>query len=314
MSSGGHNNRTLWIALAASVGIAVLKFIAAAFTGSSAMLTEGVHSLVDSINQLLLLWGRRAARKPADKTHPFGYGREIYFWSFVVAVMVFALGAVVSIYEGILHISNPEPAVSPLVAYVVLFFAFLLEGGSTFSAFKEFREAKGQLGWFEAVKRSKDPPTFIVLLENGAAMFGIIIAAVGLALSQITGDPRFDGTASIIIGAILGFTAWVLAVESKQLLIGESAGRETVEGLRELAGGRPGIIGVGEVLTIHSSPDQVTAMMSVDFDDGISAREVEDIVAAIEEEACRKWPLVKRLYVRPQRGAGTSAQPGTLMI
>jgi cation diffusion facilitator family transporter len=314
MSSGGHNNRTLWIALAANVGIAVLKFIAAAFTGSSAMLTEGVHSLVDSANQLLLLWGRRAARKPPDQSHPFGYGRELYFWSFVVAVMVFALGAGVSIYEGIVHISNPEPAVSPLIAYVVLLFAFLLEGGSTFSAFKEFRETKGTLGWFEAVKRSKDPPTFIVLLENGAAMFGIIIAAVGLAASQLTGDPRFDGTASIIIGAILGFTAWVLAVESKQLLIGESAGRDTIEGLRGIAEGRPGITGVGEVLTVHSSPDQITAMMSVDFDDGISAREVEDIVAAIEAEACTKWPMVKRLYVRPQRGAGTSAQPGTLTI
>ncbi len=314
MSSGGPNNRTLWIALAANVGIAVSKFVAAAFTGSSAMLTEGVHSLVDSANQLLLLWGRRAARKPPDKSHPFGYGRELYFWSFVVAVMVFALGAGVSIYEGIVHISNPEPAVSPLIAYVVLLFAFLLEGGSTFSAFKEFREAKGQLGWFEAVKRSKDPPTFIVLLENGAAMFGIIIAAVGLAASQLTGDPRFDGAASIIIGAILGFTAWVLASESKQLLIGESAGRDTIEGLRGLAVGRPGIIGVGEVLTVHSSPDQITAMMSVDFDDGISAREVEDIVAAIEAEALMQWPMVKRLYVRPQRGAGTSAQPGTLTI
>ena len=209
MSAGGDNNRTLWIALAANLGIAISKFGAAAFTGSSAMLTEGVHSLVDSANQLLLLWGRKASRRVADKSHPFGYGRELYFWSFVVAVMVFALGAGVSIYEGIAHISNPEPAVSPIIAYIVLLVAFLLEGGSTFSAFKEFREAKGQLGWFEAVKRSKDPPTFIVLLENGAAMFGIIIAAVGLAVSQLTGDPRFDGAASIIIGAILGFIVFL---------------------------------------------------------------------------------------------------------
>ena len=312
MSTGGHNNRTLWIALAANLGIALLKFVAAAFTGSSAMLTEGVHSLVDSINQLLLLWGRKASRRVPDATHPFGYGRELYFWSFVVAVMVFALGAGVSIYEGILHISNPEPAVSPMVAYIVLLIAFLLESGSTFSAFKEFREAKGRLGWFEAVKRSKDPPTFIVLLENGAAMFGIIVAAVGLALSQSTGDPRFDGAASIIIGAILGLTAWLLAVESKQLLIGESADRETIDGLRGLVLGRSGITGVGEVLTVHSSPDQITAMMSVDFDDGISAREVEDIIAAIEAEARTHWPLVKRLYVRPQRGAGTVEELSTL--
>ena len=314
MSDGAHNNRTLWIALAANLGIALSKFAAAAFTGSSAMLTEGVHSLVDSANQLLLLWGRRASRRPADRTHPFGYGRELYFWSFVVAVMVFALGAGVSVYEGILHISHPEPAVSPIVAYVVLLIAFLLEGGSTFSAFKEFRAAKGQLGWFEAVKKSKDPPTFIVLLENGAAMFGIVIAAIGLGVSQATGDPRFDGTASIVIGAILGFTAWVLAVESKQLLIGESAGRETIEGLRAIADRHAGVTGVGEVLTVHSSPDQITAMMSVDFEDGITAREVEDIVAAIEGEACQHWPLVKRLYIRPQRGAGTALEPATLTI
>lgn len=314
MSSGGHNNRTLWIALAANVGIALSKFAAAAFTGSSAMLTEGVHSLVDSANQLLLLWGRKASRRAPDKTHPFGYGRELYFWSFVVAVMVFALGAGVSIYEGILHISHPEPAVSPGVAYVVLLFAFMLEGGSTFSAFKEFREAKGRLGWFEAVRRSKDPPTFIVLLENGAAMFGIVIAAIGLAVSQWTGDPRFDGTASVIIGAILGFTAWVLAVESKQLLIGESADGETIDGLRAIVERHKGITGVGDVLTVHSSPDQITAMVSADFDDGITARDVEDIVAAIEAEACQKWPLVKRLYVRPQRGAGAATEPSTLAL
>lgn len=307
MSGGGENNRTLWIALAANVGIALSKFAAAAFTGSSAMLTEGVHSLVDSANQLLLLWGRKAARRAPDKLHPFGYGRELYFWSFVVAVLVFALGAGVSVYEGILHITHPEPAVSPLVAYVVLIVAFLLEGGSTVSAFKEFRESKGPLGWFEAVKRSKDPPTFIVLLENGAAMFGIVVAALGLALSQLTRNPVFDGAASIIIGLILGFTAWVLARESKQLLIGESADRHTVDGLRDLVLARAGITGVGDVLTVHSSPDQITAMVAVDFEDDLTARQVEDIVAAIEADACERWPLVKRLYIRPQTGAGAPA-------
>lgn len=307
MSGGAENNRTLWIALAANVGIALSKFAAAAFTGSSAMLTEGVHSLVDSANQLLLLWGRKAARRKPDELHPFGYGRELYFWSFVVAVLVFALGAGVSIYEGILHITNPEPAVSPLVAYVVLILAFLLEGGSTVSAFNEFRASKGRLGWFEAIKRSKDPPTFIVLLENGAAMAGILVAAVGLALSQLTRNPVFDGSASIIIGLILGFTAWVLARESKQLLIGESADRSTIEGLRAIVSERPGITSVGDVLTVHSSPDQITAMVSVDFDDALTARDVEDIVAAIEAEACKRWPLVKRLYIRPQRGAGAPA-------
>jgi cation diffusion facilitator family transporter len=298
-----HNNRTLLIAFAANLGIAVAKFGAAAFTGSSAMLTEGIHSVVDSANQLLLIWGRRQARKPADANHPFGYGRELYFWSFIVAVLVFALGAGVSVYEGIVHIREPEHAVSPYIAYGVLLVAFLLEGGSTWAAFNEFREAKGKLGWLEAVLRSKDPPAFIVLLENGAAMAGILVAACGLALAQITGNPFFDGAASVAIGIILGFTALLLAIESKALLIGEAADPEIVAALREEAQRRDGVIGVGDVLTVHSAPDQITAMISVDFDDSISAAAVERIVCEIEDEVSRRWPIVKRLYIRPLHGA-----------
>src|SRR5689334_16645741 len=170
MSAETTSTRTLVVALLANLGIAASKFVAAAITGSSAMLTEGVHSVVDSTNQLLLMWGRHASNRPPDKLHPFGYGRELYFWSFVVAVLVFSLGAGVSVYEGIIHIANPEEAVSPIIAYGVLLVAFLLEGGSTLEAFKDFKEAKGKLGWVQAIIQSKDPPGFIVLLENGAAM------------------------------------------------------------------------------------------------------------------------------------------------
>ena len=303
MSSPTASNRTLVIALLANLGIAASKFAAAFVTGSSAMLTEGVHSVVDSTNQLLLMWGRRQAKKPPDKNHPFGYGRELYFWSFVVAVLVFSLGAGVSIYEGIIHISEPEPAVSPVVAYGVLLLAFLLEGWSTLEAFKEFREAKGRLGWFEAIRRSKDPPAFIVLLENGAAMAGIAAAALGLFLAQLTGDPFYDGAASIVIGAILGITAFVLAYESKGLLIGEAADPDLVRDLRKLAGGKSGVVGVGHVLTVHSSPDQVLAMINVDFDDRILAGEVERIVCDVELEARERWPQVRRLFIRPMQGA-----------
>ena len=303
MSSPTASNRTLVIALLANLGIAASKFAAAFVTGSSAMLTEGVHSVVDSTNQLLLMWGRRQAKKPPDKNHPFGYGRELYFWSFVVAVLVFSLGAGVSIYEGIIHISEPEPAVSPVVAYGVLLLAFLLEGWSTLEAFKEFREAKGRLGWFEAIRRSKDPPAFIVLLENGAAMAGIVAAALGLFLAQLTGDPFYDGAASIVIGAILGITAFVLAYESKGLLIGEAADPDLVQDLRKLAGGKSGVVGVGHVLTVHSSPDQVLAMINVDFDDRILAGEVERIVCDVELEARERWPQVRRLFIRPMQGA-----------
>jgi cation diffusion facilitator family transporter len=300
MSPEGHNNRTLWIAFAANLGIAVAKFVAAAITGSSAMLTEGVHSVVDSSNQLLLLWGRKASRRPPDQWHPFGYGREIYFWSFVVAVLVFALGAGVSIYEGIIHIAEPEPAVSPIIAYGVLLVAFVLEGASTLEAFKDFKQHKGKLGWIAAVQQSKDPPGFIVLLENGAAMVGILAAAVGLGVSQLTGDPRYDGMASIVIGGILAATAALLAYESKALLIGEAADPEMVAAIHALVEGKEGVASVGEVLTVHSAPDEITAMLSVDFEDRLSARDVERLVCEIEQECEHLFPLVRRLYIRPR--------------
>ena len=303
MSAHTARTRTLVIALVANLGIAVSKFFAAWITGSSAMLTEGVHSVVDSTNQLLLMWGRRAAKKPPDRYHPFGYGRELYFWSFVVAVLVFALGAGVSVYEGIIHIAEPEEAISPIIAYVVLLVAFLLEGWSTLEAFQDFKKAKGDLGWFQAVRRSKDPPAFIVLLENGAAMAGIIAAAVGLMLSQLTGDPFYDGAASVVIGIILALTAFVLAFESKGLLIGEAADPALVKSLHDLACSQPGVVGVGDVLTVHSSPDQITVMMNVDFRDDMLAGEVERIVCHVEEEARERWPAVRRLFVRPMQGA-----------
>jgi cation diffusion facilitator family transporter len=308
MSAPTTSTRTLVIALLANLGIAVSKFVAAAITGSSAMLTEGVHSVVDCTNQLLLMWGRHASRRPPDAKHPLGYGRELYFWSFVVAVLVFALGAGVSVYEGILHIAHPEPAVSPLVAYVVLVVAFALEGWSTLEAFREFKAAKGDVGWLEAIRQSKDPPSFIILLENGAAMAGIVAAAVGLLLAQLTGDPFFDGAASVVIGAILGITAMLLAYESKGLLIGEAADPKLVNGLRELAYSKQGVVGVGHVLTVHSAPDQITAMINVDFRDSITAGDVERIVAETEKEAHERWPHVRRLFIRPLQGAANQSK------
>lgn len=298
-----ENNRVLIIALAANVGIAAAKFVAAAITGSSAMLTEGVHSLVDSTNQLLLMYGQKRAAKPADALHPAGYGRELYFWSFVVALLVFALGAGVSVYEGVLHIIEPEPAVSPLIAYGVLAIAFALEGGSTLAAFREFNAARRGQSWLQALTSTKDATTVIVLLENGAAMAGILIAAVGLALSQLTGDPRLDGVASVLIGLLLGTVAIFLAREAKGLLIGEAADPDLIAGIRRAAT-REGITGVGEIMTIHNAPTQIVAAVNVDFDNRLTAGDVERIVDAIERDLQAEFPSIYRVYVRPHEDAG----------
>src|SRR3546814_530924 len=216
-------NIVLYGALFANLGIAVAKFIAAAISGSSSMLSEGVHSLVDSGNQLLLLRGQARAKRPPDSRHPFGYGRELYFWAFVVAILLFAIGAGISVYQGWIHILDPEPLRDPTINYIVLAVAFLLEGTSWAIAVREFDAGRGGLGWWQAVRRSKDPAGFIVLFEDSAALAGLIIAAAGIWLSHATGDARIDGGASIAIGLILTAVAILLAREAKELLIGEAA-------------------------------------------------------------------------------------------
>ena len=293
------STRTIVIALVANLGIAVAKFVAAAITGSSAMLTEGVHSLVDSTNQLLLIYGTRRSRKPPDALHPFGYGRELYFWSFIVAILVFALGAGVSVYEGILHILDPEPAVSPMIAFAVLGIAFALEGWSTLAALRDFN-AKRQGTIWQEVRDTKDAATLVILLENSGALVGLVVAAIGLALSLLTGNPMWDGLASVLIGLVLGVLAVVLLYEAKGLLIGEAADPELVAQIRSCADGHDNIVAVHDVKTVHSSPTMVTAIISADFVDTISAREVEQTVRAIEQQVAQSFPIVARVYVRPR--------------
>jgi len=296
----GGSSRTILIALGANVGIAIAKFVAAAVTGSSAMLTEGVHSLVDSANQLLLLHGRKQARRPADAVHPFGYGRELYFWSFVVAILVFSLGAGVSVYEGVLHILAPEPATDPVIAFIVLGLATGLEGWSTIAALTDFNRSRGKRGLWSEIRRSKDAPTLVLLLENSGALVGLAVAAAGLTLSLVTANPFWDGLASVLIGLVLGALALVLLFEAKGLLIGESADPTLVAAIRRTAEAHAGIVCVHEVLTLHVAPEMVTAMISADFDDTISARAVEGIVARIEREVGEMFPIVTRVYVQPK--------------
>ena len=301
--TGWRANIVLFGALAANLGIAVAKFVAAGITGSSSMLTEGVHSLVDSGNQVLLLYGQKRARRPADAAHPFGYGRELYFWSFVVAILIFAVGAGVSIYEGWLHIVEPEPLTDPLVNYIVLAIAFTLEGGSCWIALREFNESRGDAGWWAAIRESKDPPGFIVLFEDSAALIGLVVATLGVWISHAVGDPRIDGYASIVIGLILAAVAGVLARESKGLLIGERADPAVIARVAALLDRRPGIIAVNHIRTIHTGPDTVFVAISADFDDALTMGAGERLIEAIEAELHAAIPQLSSIYIRPERRA-----------
>jgi cation diffusion facilitator family transporter len=299
----------LYGALAANLGIGVAKFVAAAITGSSSMLTEGFHSCVDSGNQVLLLYGQKAAKRPPDRLHPFGYGRELYFWAFVVAIMIFAVGAGVSIYEGFVHISEPEPLSDPLINYIVLGVAFLLEGGSWFLALREFSATKGSRGWWQAVRRSKDPATFIVLFEDSAALAGLVVAAIGVWASHFFGDPRIDGVASIAIGCILALVAALLARESKGLLIGEGADPDTTEAVRAIVAAHPAIEHVNHVRTVHSAPDSIFVAISADFRDSVTMGEGETMIEAIETELKAKLPTLSSIYIRPEKARDAAVLP-----
>jgi cation diffusion facilitator family transporter len=300
-SSGGRY--VIFAALAGNLAIAVMKFGAAMVSGSSAMMTEALHSLVDTGNQWLLLHGLRRSRRPPDQIHPFGYGRELYFWSFVVALLIFSGGALVSIYQGIEHIRHPEPLSHEMITFIVLGFSFLFEGGSWVIALREFNRSRGGIGWWRAIRRSKDPSTFTVLFEDTAALIGIVIAAMFIGLALFTGDPRLDGVGSVLIGLLLAIVAMLLGKECKGLLIGERASPELIASISDLARREPGVCAVNEVLSIHLAPDQVVAMVSLDFQDGLRTVEIERAVISIEERAKTAFPQIKSLFVRPQAGS-----------
>lgn len=299
------------VIIAALIGnslIALSKFTAAALTGSSAMLSEGIHSVVDTGNQLLLLYGLRRARRPADERFPFGYGKEIYFWSFVVAILIFAVGAGLSLYEGVHHLLHPSPVENPSLNYIVLALAMLFEGGAWYFALREFSRAKGKWGYIEAVQRGKDPSMFVVLFEDSAAMLGLVVAFAGIALGQLTGNPAFDAIASIIIGLILGGTAIWLAYETKGLLIGEAANRRVIEGIRQLATATPGVGHLNEVLTMHMGPDFILVNLSVEFDDRLRAEEIEAAIAALDGQIKAAYPEVKRIFVEAEAHRNSPGQ------
>jgi cation diffusion facilitator family transporter len=287
--------------LLANVGIAIAKFLASAVTGSSSMLTEGVHSLVDSGNQMLLLYGQAKAKQPADAAHPFGYGRELYFWAFVVAILIFAVGAGVSIYEGWLHIVEPEPLRDPTVNYIVLAVAAALEGASWTIAVREFQGKRSASSWWQSIRISKDPAGFIVLFEDSAALVGLLFAAIGVWASHHFGDPRLDGYASIAIGLILAGVAILLAREAKGLLIGESADVALILTVWQMLDQRPEITAVNHVRTIHTAPDAVFVAISADFADTLDMGRAENLIEEIEAAMKAALPELTSIYIRPEK-------------
>lgn len=297
----GSSKKAIYAALVGNSLIAVTKFAAAAFTGSAAMFAEGIHSLVDTGNQILLLHGLRAARRPASPSFPFGHGKEIYFWGFVVAIMIFALGAALSFYKGLEHVLHPEPLSSFGVNYVVLGLAIVFEGAALTIALRQFKQSKGNLGYLDAVRRGKDPTLFVIVFEDSAALLGLLVAMAGIFLYQITGNPIFDGLASMVIGVILAITAVWLAYETKGLLIGEAADPETVSRIREAAASHPLVKTVSEVATLHMGPAFVVVNISVDFVDDINVGQVEAGVTDLGRRIKAIHPALRRVFVEVER-------------
>lgn len=286
-------------ALVGNLLIAVTKGIAAAITGSSAMLSEAVHSLVDTGNEVLLLYGQHRSSRPPDDVHPFGYGRELYFWCFVVALLIFALGAGISIYEGIVHIQHPEAITRPAVNFVVLGLAFVFESASWWVAWRGFQRVRGSGSFWHVVRASKDPTTFMVLFEDSAALIGIVIAAAGTALAVVYDAPWMDGTASILIGLVLAGVAIVLARESKNLLIGERADPQLQEAIRRAIDAEACVRSVRRILTTHMAPDQVIASLDVEFDDRLTIPDVEKLIGRIETSLRAEHPQLAQVFIRP---------------
>jgi cation diffusion facilitator family transporter len=280
--------------------VAASKIAAALWTGSAAMASEAIHSVVDTTNELLLLYGIHRSKQKADAEHPFGHGREVYFWSFVVSLLIFALGAGFSIYEGVSRVLNPVPIESPGVSYVVLALAFVFEGGALLVSLKQFREAKGELGFLDAFRTSKDPPLFMTLFEDSVALIGILIAAASTFAAVTWARPEIDGIGSVGIGLLLAVTSIFLARESKSLLMGEPAYPAVRRSILSIANAHPGCLQANGLITVQLGPNQVVAMLSLEFSDNMLAPEIEEAVVGLEKAVREANPEIVALFVKPQ--------------
>jgi len=300
-----ESRKAVVAAIIGNLAIAVIKFIAAAMTGSSAMISEGIHSVVDTGNGALLYHGLNRGARPADEHHPFGHGMEVYFWSLIVAVSIFGIGGGMSIYEGITHIQHPVPLEDPTINYIVLALAMVFESYSFSVAWRVFRKAKGSRRTLSAIHHGKDPSLFTVLFEDTAALLGLVVAFVGIFLSHQLEEPVIDGMTSVAIGCILVVAALWLAYESRSLLVGEAADPELLATVREIALADPAVIGLGVVLTMHLGPDDVLLNIEVQFTPGLPAEDIHAVVHRIEERITDSYPEVSRIFIEVEslRGA-----------
>ena len=288
----------IYAALACNAAIALAKLLAALFSGSAAMAAEGAHSIVDMANQALLLYGLKRARRPPDRHFPFGYGKEVYFWCFVVAIEVFTVGAGAALVRGLWQLQHPKSEQHFLINYAVLGIALLFEGSTWLFAVNEFSKVKGRRGFVEAVRYGKDPSRFMVLFEDTAALLGLLIAAAGIGAEQLTGQPIYDALASILIGCVLSVSAVWLAYETKGLLIGESANREVVEDIQRIAAQVDGIEQVHEVLTMHVGPQFILVAMTLELSSGRARRHAVD---QLEARLKQRHARIKRVFVRVRK-------------
>ena len=297
------------VVLAALFGnslITVSKFIAAGLSGSSAMLAEGLHSIADTGNQLLLLLGMKRAKKPADTIHPFGYGQESFFWAFLVGMSMFVIGAAFSIYHGVERLMHPAPLERLTVSYVVLILSFFFEGYSWSVAFREMRKVKGNKSFWAYLKETRTPAILVVFLEDSAAMLGLLIALAGLTAAHVTGNVMFDGIASIVIGVILAAVAYIVSFEMKSLLIGEGVGKEKDQALRQAICAVPGVAACLQCLTMFLSPNRVLVNVQVHIEDHYDTDGVEQVIDRIEEAVVHTLSTTENLiFVEAAAGPDT---------
>lgn len=293
-------NKSIYSALAANLLIAITKFTAGAFTNSSSMIAEGIHSTVDTSNQLLLLYGLKRSVKQPDKYRPFGYGKELYFWSFIVSIMIFGLGGVVSITQGIEHIRHPETLVNPGWNYAVLALSFVFEGASLIVAIKEFNKTRNGLPWWKAIVKSKDPSGFLVLFEDGAAVLGLVIVFVLMVLSHNLNMPFLDGLASVLVGVLLIFVSFILARESRSLLMGEGLSPETQKRLKELIEADEDVIEVKSILSTYQSPKEVLLILILTFHAELDTENLTAAIDRLREDIKRKYEIIRFVIVQPQ--------------